>query len=557
MVLRNARFRKFLSYFHPYKGLLAADVACALASAGIALLIPLGIRAITGQLALRADYAGIYRTGAFLAFLALAQVACSYFFDYKGHAMGAMMERDLRNELFAHYQRQSFSFFDDQRVGKLMSGLTSDLLNLAELYHHGPEDLAVYLVKFIGALWILLGINRPLTVVMLCFLPLAAVFTLIFGKRLNRAFAVSLQRIADVQGRAEESLSGVRVVQAYNAQAQEDEKFRAENQAYLGSRVAIYKGEAVFYNGLQLLGQLLTIALGVFGGLAILGGGLSLADLVAFLLYANYLVEPMTKLSHIITQYQEGIAGFNRFCDIVEEEPSIQDAPDAVDLPDARGEVRFEGVSFRYKEGLEHVLKGISLTANPGETLAIVGYSGVGKTTLCALIPRFYDVSAGSVSIDGLDVRKIRLASLRALVGVVQQDTYLFSGSVLENIRYGRPEAEPAQVVEAAKKAHAHAFIEALPSGYQTDIGYKGVKLSGGQRQRISIARAFLMDPRILILDEATSALDSESEALVQSSLSELSKNRTTFVIAHRQSTIEHADRVLELTGEGIAERKG
>lgn len=474
-------------------------------------------------------------------------------YDYLGHAMGAMMERDMRQELFDHYQKLPFSFHDDQRPGALLSRLTNDLQNLAEFYHHGPEDLLIYLVKVAGALAILMGINLKLGLIALAFLPLMALFAVKYGRRLNAVFQKNLEAISDVNAQVEENLSGIRVVKAYANEALERGKFRAANDRFLAGRKTIYHSEAIFYGVLDAAARLMTAAVVVFGGLMIARDALNLSDLIAFLLYVNYLVEPIPRLAFIMQQYQEGIAGFNRFCDMLEV-PTEPDCPDCTAPEHIRGEVELKNVGFRYRGDAPEVLSGLTLHVLSGECVAVVGDSGAGKTTLCQLLPRFYEAGEGRVLLDGVDVKSIPLASLRNAIGVVQQDAYLFSGTVLENILYGRPGASREEAVEAAKKADAHGFIEALPRGYDTEIGHRGVKLSGGQRQRLSIARAFLKDAPILILDEATSALDTGSERKVQAALKEFMRGRTTFIIAHRLSTVRAADRIVVLSDRGIQE---
>ncbi len=552
----NARFRKFLSYYLPYRRILTYDILTATFSATIALAIPLVIRYVTGDV-LTGEAALLPRRltemGAALIVMIALQACCTYVYDYLGHAMGAMMERDMRQELFDHYQRLPFSFYDDQRPGALLSRLTNDLQNLAEFYHHGPEDLLIYLVKVAGALAILMGINLKLGLVALAFLPLMALFAVKYGRRLNAVFQKNLEAISDVNAQAEENLSGIRVVKAYANEALERGKFRAANDRFLSGRKTIYRSEAVFYGVLDAAARLLTAAVVVFGGLMISRGSLSLPDLIAFLLYVNYLVEPIPRLAFIMQQYQEGIAGFNRFCDMLEVPPE-PDCPDSAAPEQFRGEVELKDVGFRYRGDAPEVLSGLTLHVSPGECIAVVGDSGAGKTTLCQLLPRFYEAGEGQVLLDGVDVKRIPLASLRNAICVVQQDTYLFSGTVLENILYGRPGASREEAVEAAKKADAHGFIEALPNRYATEIGHRGVKLSGGQRQRLSIARAFLKDAPILILDEATSALDTGSERKVQAALKEFMRGRTTFIIAHRLSTVRAADRIVVLSDRGIQE---
>jgi ATP-binding cassette subfamily B protein len=415
----------------------------------------------------------------------------------------------------------------------------------------------IYSVKFIGAFIVLVNINARLTFAVFLFLPILAIFSLYFTKKLNAAFQTNRERIGDVNAQVEDTLGGIRVVKSFVNEEAEKKKFARENARFVESRRSIYKNESIIWQGVDALTRLITVTVIVYGGANIVNARLDLADLITFLLYIGNFIEPIQKLTHMTEQFQEGITGFNRFMEIIEVEPEIQDAPNAIELDrpgDVRGEVEFRSVSFRYRDHHAHVLKNISFRASAGETIAIVGTSGVGKTTLCSLIPRFYEVTEGEILLDGMNIKEVKLSSLRRTVGVVQQDVYLFAGTVIENIRYGKPEASQAEIVEAARKANAHDFILSLPDGYHTDIGQHGVKLSGGQKQRLSIARVFLKNPPVLIFDEATSSLDNESERVVQESLEELAKDRTTFVIAHRLSTIRHAGRILVLTDHGIEE---
>lgn len=549
---------RFFSYYKPYRRTFAAVMAVAMLAAGLTLLLPLGVRHITKVLPAMdpsAAYTEILRTAALMLGLVALHTACTYFVDVRGHVLGARMEGDLRRELFEHYQKLPFSFYDGRHSGQLMSRITNDLLLLAELYHHAPEDLIIYLVKFAGALVILLTIDARLTLLIFLFLPAMALFVILMNRRLGRALKRNKERIGDINARVEDNLLGIRVVKSFANEDLELAKFEVENNRFLESRTDTYRNEGVFFGGVQTFTQLITQAVVVAGGAAILEGSLDLADLLTFLLYTGNFLEPVQKFSHIAAQYQEGFAGFARFMEIMEVEPEIRDAPDAVDLPGVHGEVEFKEVAFRYAGSQSYVLKDLSFKVDAGETIALVGISGVGKTTLCSLIPRFYEAGAGQVLLDGVDVRQIRLESLRRNVGIVQQEVYLFAGTVFENIRYGNPEAGMDQVIAAARQANAHEFIQELPQGYFTDIGQRGVKLSGGQRQRLSLARVFLKDPPVLIFDEATSALDSESERAVQEALEILSQQRTTFIIAHRLSTIRHARRILVLTEHGIEEQ--
>jgi ATP-binding cassette subfamily B protein len=554
----SSRTKKFFSYYKPYLGLFLSVMFCAFLVAGITLLLPLLTRYITKTVLeghLPNALNEIYRTGALMVVLILIHTVCNYYVDYRGHAMGAMMESDMRSELFDHFQKLSFRFYDDQRTGQLMSRITNDLFSLAELYHHGPEDYLIYSVKFIGAFAVLININVQLTIAVFLFLPILAVFSLYFTKRLNLAFKRSRERIGDVNAQVEDTLAGIRVVKSFVNEETEKKKFAYENNRFLESRKSIYKNESFIYQGVGMITQLITVTVIVFGGISITNSALDLADMITFLLYIGNFIEPIQKLTHMTEQFQEGITGFERFMEILEVEPEIQDAADAIELKNVQGHVEFRNVGFRYRDDYAHVLKNISLDVQAGDTMALVGTSGVGKTTLCSLIPRFYEVSEGEVLLDGINIKDVTLSSLRRNVGVVQQDVYLFAGTVFENIRYGKPNASQAEIIEAAKKANAHNFIMALPDGYDTDIGQRGVKLSGGQKQRLSIARVFLKNPPVLIFDEATSSLDNESEKVVQDSLEVLAKDRTTFVIAHRLSTIRNAKRIVVLTDRGIDEQ--
>jgi ATP-binding cassette subfamily B protein len=553
----NYRIKKFFSYYRPYLGLFFSVLVCAFVSAGVTLVIPLCTRYITKNV-LAGNVANplkeIYQVGALMIFLVIIQNACNFYYDYRGHAMGAMMENDMRRELFQHYQKLSFSFYDEEKTGKLMSRITNDLLLLSELYHHGPEDYVVSLVKFFGAFVILININLKLALVVFAFLPIMALYSLYFNKKINVAIRKNYDRIGDINAQVEDSLSGIRVVKSFANEKLEIKKFDYQNNRFLESRKNIYRNEAYIYNGVNVFIHLITVALVVFGGVSIVKVSLDLADLITFLMYISNLIEPVQKLNHMTVQFQEGISGFQRFMDILEIEPDIKDKPNAIELQKVRGDIEFRDVGFKYNEDQGYVLKNINLKVKAGEYVALVGSSGVGKTTLCSLIPRFYELSEGAILLDGIDIKDIKLDSLRRNIGVVQQDVYLFSGTVLDNIRYGKPDASKEEVIQAAKKANAHEFIMNLPKGYDTDIGQRGIKLSGGQKQRLSIARIFLKDPPILIFDEATSALDNQSERIVQSSLEELAKDRTTFVIAHRLSTIRNAKRIIVLSDSGIEE---
>ncbi|MGG1575071.1 ABC transporter ATP-binding protein [Fictibacillus sp. NRS-1165] len=549
--------KKFLSYYRPYLRLFLTVLACAFIASAVTLVIPLLVRYITKDV-LEGDLSialgKVYWIGGLMLILVAIQNIGNYVVDYKGHEVGGRMERDLRSELFAHMQKLSFSFYDKEKTGQLMSRITNDLLLLSELYHHGPEDYLKYLVRFIGAFVILFMINAPLTLAVFCFLPIIGVFSLVLNKWLNRAYKRNKERIADVNAQVEDSLSGIRVVQSFANEQAEIRKFNQENQRFFESRKSTYKAEAIYYDGIETLIQLITITVIVFGSASIVHHKLDLADLITFLLYIGYMVEPIQKLTHMSTQLQEGITGFQRFMEIMNVNPAIESKRDAVKLDRVNGEISFKNVSFRYDDDFAPVFADLSLRVHPGEYVSLVGPSGAGKTTLCSLIPRFYDVSEGEVLVDGWNVRDIDLKSLRNQIGIVQQDVYLFSGAVMDNIRYGKPGASDEEIVAAAKRANAHDFIMNLPNGYHSEIGQRGVRLSGGQKQRLSIARVFLKNPPVLILDEATSALDNESESIIKDSLEHLAKGRTTIVIAHRLSTIRKEERIIVLTEDGIVE---
>ncbi len=553
-----SRRQKFLSYYKPYLGLLLADLVCALIVSATTLLIPLCIRYITKNVL--ADNTPdalnqIYLMGTVMLALVLVHTVCNMFVSYQGHMMGAMMESDMRRELFDHFQKLSFAFYDEQKTGQLMTRITNDSFDMSELYHHGPEDVAISFLNFVGAFIILININAQLTVITLLFLPIMAVYAFHFNKKMKLALRRSKDRIGDINAQVEDTLAGIRVVKSFTNEEIETKKFATENNRFVDSRRDGHKSEAYFYEGLIAFTQIMTIAVVIFGGVRIVNGSLDLADLLTFLLYIGILIEPIQRFGNFTRLYQEGMTGFERFMEILEVEPDIEDTPGATELTQAQGHVEFRGVSFKYKEGHNDVLRNISLEIQAGEYIALVGFSGVGKTTLCSLIPRFYEVNTGEIRLDGRDIRGIRLHSLRRHIGIVQQDVYLFAGTVADNIRYGKLDASREEIIAAAHKANAHDFIMALPQGYDTDIGQRGVKLSGGQKQRLSIARVFLKDPPILIFDEATSALDNESEKAVKESLEKLSNNRTTLVIAHRLSTIRNAQRIVVLTDNGIGEQ--
>lgn len=553
----NDKLKKLLSYYKPYRKLFWADMIFAVLAAAVTLVIPLIVRYITSTVIyLDADLVikNIVRLGIFMLVLVAVQCYCNFFISNYGHVMGAKMEYDMRAEIFAHYQKLSFSFYDDQKVGQLMSRITSDLFDITELLHHGPENLVISVIKLAGAFVILIMISPKLALISFLFVPVMFFYALYYSRKMKRAFAKNRARIADINGQIEDNLSGIRVVKSFANEDVEMKKFKVGNDNFLSSKKNSYHYMAGFHSGLTAFTTLITIVVLIFGAFFITRGIVTVTDLITFVLYINVFTEPVKTLIDFTEQFQNGFTGFERFLEILNVQPDIKDSPGAKELKNVKGEIDFHGVSFQYGEKAEKVLNHIDLHIDAGEYIALVGSSGAGKTTLCSLIPRFYETTEGTVRIDGQDIKGLTLRSLRSRIGIVQQDVYLFAGTIYENISYGKPGAGREEVYEAAKNANAHDFIMSLPEGYETDIGQRGIKLSGGQKQRLSLARVFLKNPPILIFDEATSALDNESEKVVQESLEHLAKNRTTLVIAHRLSTIRNAKRILVLSEEGIAE---
>ena len=553
------KIKKFMSYYKPYKKLFFADMFFALLASIISLIYPLIVRYITNNLLKNYGISEATNRIILLIFvmigLGLLEYLSNFFVTYKGHVMGTLIERDMRNDIFNHYQKLSYNYFDNQKTGQLLTRITNDLFDITELSHHGPEDLVISIIKFVGAFIILLQVNVPLTLIIFLFIPIMMLFANRLRKKMRDAFRKNRERIAEINAQIEDSLSGIRVVKSFANEAREIEKFKKGNENFVESKRNSYWYMAQFHSGLGLFINLMSLTVIAGGALFMANEIIVIADFITFFLYINNVIEPVRKLINFTEQFQNGMTGFDRFLEVMDEEADIKDKKDAITIKDTNGNFEFKNVSFKYIDANEAVFCKLNLSVQSGEYLALVGTSGVGKTTLCNLIPRFYDVSSGSITLDGTDIRDIKLKSLRDNIGIVQQDVYLFSGTVADNIRYGKLDATNEEIIEAAKNANAHDFIKELPEGYDTDIGQRGVKLSGGQKQRLSIARVFLKNPPILIFDEATSALDNESEKVVQDSLEVLAKNRTTFVIAHRLSTIRNAENIIVLTEEGIEEK--
>ena len=541
-------------YYKPYLGVFFADLFFAALSAGIALTLPLIIRYITYDVVNMPPNMAtplVLKLGAVMLFLVIVEIYSNYFITYYGHVLGAKIEYDMRSRIFAHYQKLSFNFFDNQKVGQLMSRITNDLFDITELLHHGPEDIIISVVKILGSFVILMNINVRLGLIAFALVPVMLFYAYFFKNRLQRAYKNNRVKIANINSQIEDNLSGIRVVNSFANEEVELNKFKSGNDGFLAAKRNSYRYMAGFNSGMNAFVTLIQIFVVVGGSVAIARDEIKVEDLITFLLYISTFTEPVRKLINFAEQFLNGYSGYERYLEILAIDPDIVDRADAKRMADVKGEIEFKDVSFHYEDNEELVLSNLNLKVLPGEYVAVVGASGAGKSTLCSLIPRFYEVSEGSITVDGEDIRDYTIKSLRDHIGIVQQDVYLFVGTVLENIQYGKPDASFEEVVEAAKAANAHEFIMSLPDGYDTDIGQRGIKLSGGQKQRLSIARVFLKNPPILIFDEATSALDNESEKVVQESLESLAKNRTTFVIAHRLSTIRNAQRILVLSEEG------
>lgn len=550
--------KKMISYYKPYKRVFFADTFFAIIASIVALIIPLVVRYITSTV-VHMNPQQAFKQIMYIAIavfvLIIIQIYCNYFISNYGHVMGAKIEYDMRAEIFAHFQKMPFSFFDDQKVGQLMSRITSDLFDITELLHHGPENVTISVIKIIGALCILLSIDKKLALAAFALVPFMIVYAYFFNKKMKQTFRINRKKIAAINEQIEDNLSGIRVVKSFANEQLENEKFQIGNKAFLEAKKNNYKYMGGYNAGLIGFNTMINLVVIVAGGIMFTKNMVNVTDFVTFLLYINIFTDPVKTLIDFTEQFQNGYSGYERFRQILDMEPEIKDKEGAKELTNVVGNIKFDDVSFRYNDNAHRVLKHINLEIPAGSYIALVGSSGAGKTTLCNLIPRFYDVTKGSISIDDEDIRNVKLKSLRNNIGMVQQDVYLFAGTIYENIKYGKPTATKEEVIAAAKEANAYDFIMSLPNGFDTDIGQRGIKLSGGQKQRLSIARVFLKNPPILIFDEATSALDNESEKVVQESMEKLAKNRTTLVIAHRLSTIRNAEKILVLTENGIEEQ--
>lgn len=549
-----SNLRRFISYYKPERRLFIMDMVAASIIAALDLLFPIITRLFMKDYIPNRNLQGVLIWAGALVVLYGLRLLCSYFVEYYGHVVGVNIEYQMRKDLFTHLQTLDFRFFDDTKVGYLMSRIVNDLRDITELAHHGPEDIFIASVMLVGSFLYLLTINVPLTLITFLFIPIIGWYAYSKRTAMTQAFAEERRKIADVNADVENSLSGIRVAQSFVNEEYEERRFDNANTAFKTSRYRAFRAMAVYSSGLGFLTDLLNVAVLTCGALFMFAGQIDLADLTAYLMFIGYFLQPIRRLISFTQQYQQGMTGFNRFVELMDVSPSVTDKPGALDLPPVKGNIELKNVSFRYNKQAE-VLQDVNLSIPAGSTTAFVGPSGGGKTTLCHLIPRFYDVVDGKITIDGHDIRDVTLSSLRHQIGFVQQDVFLFTGTIRENILYGNPAAPEEEMIEAAKKAQIHEFILTLPDGYDTYVGERGVKLSGGQKQRISIARVFLKNPPVLILDEATSALDTATELEIQEALMELSKDRTTLIIAHRLSTIRHADEIVVLTDGQIREQ--
>ena len=545
--------KKFFSYYKPHKRLFIIDFSSAVFVALLELAFPLAVQWFIDVLLPSGDWSKIVTVSILLLAIYIISTFLQYIVSYLGHKLGINIETDMRQKLFNHVQKQSFRFFDNTKTGHIMSRITNDLFDIGELAHHGPEDLFIAIMTLVGAFLIMYSINPELAIIAIVIVPLLVVLVTFCNIKMNAAWTNMYGKIADVNARVEDSVSGARVVKSFTNEDFEIARFETDNGNFRTAKLVAYKVMAWTHSSMYMMTRLMTLVVLVVGAWFSFNDKLSYGEFVGFILFVNILIKPVDKISALLELYPKGMAGFRRFQDLIEQEPEIEDAPDAIAVNHLQGDIVFDDVHFHY-DNHKLVLDGVDLSIRAGQTVAFVGPSGAGKTTICSLIPRFYDVIEGAISIDGIDIRKMTQHSLRSQIGIVQQDVFLFTGTIKENIAYGNLHAPDEDIYEAARKAHLEDYIASLPDGYETQIGERGIKLSGGQKQRLAIARMFLKNPPILILDEATSALDTETERIIQQSLTELAENRTTLVIAHRLATIRDADRVIVVTEEGIAE---
>lgn len=556
--LKKGLIRRFLPYYKPYIPALIFDLFCAALTTLCDLVLPMIVKEITNRASVDVSLITtelVLKVGVLYILLRIIDAVANYFMANGGHMMGVHLETDMRRDLFAHLQKLSFSYFSNAKIGQIMSRVTRDLFEVTEFAHHCPEEFFIGGIKIVVSFIILANVDLALTLIIFAMLPFMLFFTLHFRTKLGNAFSKERHQVGELNSQLEDSLLGIRVVKSFANESIEEEKFRRGNAGIVAAKKSVYGFMSKFSSGIRLFDGAMYIAVVIAGSFFMMNGRITAGDFIAYLLYATTLLMTVRRISEFSEQFMQGLTGIQRFYEIMDEPVEIADAPGAVEISDIKGEVKFDNVSFRYSDGGSEVLSNISLHVHPGDNVALVGPSGGGKSTLANLIPRFYDVTEGKILLDGMDVKNITLSSLRGHIGVVQQEVYLFSGTIAENISYGKPDATRSEVIEAARLAGADEFISAFPDGYDTYTGERGVKLSGGQKQRISIARVFLKNPPVLILDEATSALDNESEHVVQQSLDRLSKGRTTFTIAHRLSTIRHAKVILVLTEKGIVEQ--
>lgn len=547
--------RRFFSYYRPHKRLFIIDFTSAIIVALLELAFPLAVQWFIDKLLPEGDWSYITTVAILLFVVYLLSTGLQYIVTYWGHLLGLNIETDMREELFSHVQKQSFRFFDNTKTGHIMSRFTNDLFDIGELAHHGPEDFFIAIMTFVGAFIIMFNVNIQLALIILVVVPILIVLITYGNKRMSRAWKHMYEDIADVNAQVEDAVSGVRVVQSFTNEAYENQRFTKNNYRFRKAKAGAYRVMAFVNSNIYMMMRFVILIVLVTGAWFTFTGKLSYGELVGFVLYVQVLFRPIEKISALLEMYPRGMAGFKRFTELLDVDPDVNDKKDANDLESVRGNITFDDVTFSYERAHKPVLNKLNLSIKQGETIALVGPSGAGKTTICSLIPRFYDVDHGSIKIDGQDIRDVKKASLRKQIGIVQQDVFLFTGTLKENIAYGDLKATDEEIFEAARKAHMEDFVRELPNGYDTQIGERGLKLSGGQKQRIAIARMFLKNPPILILDEATSALDTETEMIIQKALNDLAVDRTTLIIAHRLATIKNADRILVVTKDGIAEQ--